>query len=127
MSDYAWGIERALLFLLDAIATDTVPSNPDDLVAALNRVIASEARLHRSHDAALVKFAPQAEPPSADDAAAEARIEITRVLRLVSANDQSLIIDAGLGYADREIADRRSSTPGAVRVRLSRLRLKLAA
>jgi DNA-directed RNA polymerase specialized sigma24 family protein len=36
-------------------------------------------------------------------------------------------MDTGIGHADREIAARRNSTPGAVRVRLSRLRLKLAA
>jgi DNA-directed RNA polymerase specialized sigma24 family protein len=127
INNYAWGIDRALHFLLDAIANDTVPSDPDHLVAALNRVIASEARLNRSHAAALIKYVPVPKPDAADDAAAEARIELTRIVRLVSAEDKNLIIDTGLGYADREIAARQNSTPGAVRVRLSRLRLKLAA
>jgi DNA-binding NarL/FixJ family response regulator len=127
INGYSWGIERALHFLLDAIATDTVPSDPDELVAALNRAIASEARLIRSHDAALVKFPPVTESALASVTAAEARIELTRIMRLVSTNDEDVIVDAGLGYADREIADRRNSTPGAIRVRLSRLRLKLVA
>jgi DNA-binding NarL/FixJ family response regulator len=127
INDYAWGIERALHFLLDAITTDTVPSDPDELVAALNRVISSEARLNRSRDAALVKFSPVTESALANGAAAEARIELTRIMRLVSTSDENVIVDTGLGYADREIADRRNSTPGAIRVRLSRLRLKLVA
>jgi DNA-binding NarL/FixJ family response regulator len=122
---YAWGLDRALHFLLDAIATGTVPSDPDELVTVLNRVIASEARLKRSHAAAQVRLAPIAESTSANDA--EARIELTRITRIVSANDRNLIVDAGLGYADREIAVRRNLTAGAVRVRLSRLRCRLAA
>lgn len=124
---YAWGIERAQDFLLDAIATDSVPCDPDELVAILNRIISSEARLNRSRAATLVKFTPVAEPASADDPAAEARIELTRIVRIVSTSDRNLLMDAGLGYADREIAHRRNSTPGAVRARLSRLRFKLVA
>jgi DNA-binding NarL/FixJ family response regulator len=127
VSGYTWGIDRALSFLLEAITTNSVPRDPDELVAVLNRVIASEARLSRSHAAALIKFAPVAEPASVDDAATEARIELMRIVKLVGANDSSLMMDVGLGYADREIAGRRNSTPGAVRIRLSRLRLKLAA
>ena len=39
--------------------------------------------------------------------------------------DEEILLDAGLGYTDREIADRHATTPGAIRVRLSRLRHKL--
>jgi len=120
-------MEGALNFLLDAIATGTVPPDPDELVATLNRVIASAARLHRSHTSALVRFAPVPEPALAADGAAEARIELARIVSLVSTSDKNLVVDTGLGYANREIADRQSSTTGAVRVRLWRLRLKLAA
>jgi DNA-binding NarL/FixJ family response regulator len=127
IGNYARGIECALDFLLDAIASGTVPSDPDDLVLALDRVIASGARLDRSHAASLAKFAPLPETASSDDASAEARIELSRIMRLVNVNEKTLLFDVGLGYADREIAERRNSTPGAVRVRLSRLRLKLAA
>jgi DNA-binding NarL/FixJ family response regulator len=126
-SDYWWGMERALDHILDLIATGTVPADPDELVTALNRVIASGARLHRSRSAALAEFAPIAEPASADDTAAEARIELARIVRLVSTTDEAMLVDAGFGYTDREIADRRGSTPGAIRVRLSRIRLKLVA
>jgi DNA-directed RNA polymerase specialized sigma24 family protein len=48
-------------------------------------------------------------------------------MQLVSSNDRAVLLDAGVGYTDREIAERRRSTAGAIRVRLSRLRLKLAA
>ena len=129
ITGYTWGIERALCFLVDAIATRTVPSDPDELVTALNRTIASEARLTRSHAAALRKCSPILETASAEHPAAEARLELTRIIRLVSNNDAdaNVIADAALGYVDHEIAARRNSTPGAVRVRLSRIRLKLAA
>jgi hypothetical protein len=127
LSDYWWGMESGLAYLLDAITAGTVPPDPDELVAVLNRTIASGARLRRSHTVALDEFAPIAEQASTDDAAAEARIELTRIVRLVSSTDEATLIDAGLGFTDREIAYRRGSTPGAIRVRLSRLRLKLAA
>jgi DNA-directed RNA polymerase specialized sigma24 family protein len=74
-----------------------------------------------------VKFASSAEAGPDEQAATEARIEITRIMQLVSSNDRAVLLDAGVGYTDREIAERRRSTAGAIRVRLSRLRLKLAA
>jgi DNA-directed RNA polymerase specialized sigma24 family protein len=70
---------------------------------------------------------PIDEPSTKDDVAAEARIEFTRIVRLISGNDEKILIDTALGYTNREIAKRLSSTPGAVRVRISRLRLKIAA
>lgn len=70
---------------------------------------------------------PAEEPAFQDYSAAEATIEIARILRLVSTEDRALMVDTELGFTDREIAERRRSTPGAVRVRLSRLRLKLVA
>lgn len=127
LGDFYWGLECALAYLLDAIATNTVPANPDDLVTILNRTIASGSRRHRSQTTALNEFALAPQPASTDDIAAETRLEIARIVRLVSSRDVDVLIDAGLGYSDREIAERRDATPGAIRVRLSRLRLKLAA
>jgi len=127
LSDYWWGMESGMAYLLDAMAAGTVPSDPDDLVSILNRTIASAARRHRSRSGKLIYYAPIVEPPSFDDAAAEARIEITRIVRIVSSNDSAMLVAAGLGHTDREIAERHGSTPGAVRVRISRARLKVAA
>jgi DNA-directed RNA polymerase specialized sigma24 family protein len=124
-NDYTWGIESALNFLLNAVDTGTVPSNPADLDAALNRAIASGARLCRSRSATLKKWVLPSELISTH-AAAEANIELARIEGAFKEADGEILMDAGLGYTDREIADRHSSTPGAVRVRLSRLRLKLA-
>lgn len=126
INDYAWGLESALNFLLNAIATGTVPSNPADLDAALNRTIASGARLCRSRSATLKKWVLPSELISTD-AAGEANIELARIEGAVKETDAKILLDAGLGYTDREIADRHTSTPGAVRARLSRLRLKLSA
>jgi DNA-binding NarL/FixJ family response regulator len=124
---YAWGLERAQHFLLNAIAAGTVPAHPAELEVALKRVIASEARRHRSQTAARVKLTPVQESPGSDSPAAEARIELARIAQLVSVNDENILSDVGLGYADREIALRRDLTAGGVRVRLSRVRVRLAA
>lgn len=124
-NDYTWGIESALNFLLNAVETDTIPSSPTDLDAALNRAIASGARLCRSRSLTLKKWVLPSDLISTH-AAAEANIELARVGSAVKEADGKILLDAGLGYTDREIADRNASTPGAIRVRLSRLRLKLA-
>jgi DNA-directed RNA polymerase specialized sigma24 family protein len=116
-----------MAYLLEAIGAGTAPADPDELMAAVNRAIASGARLHRSRATALSCNEPIYEPPIACDRVAEARIELTRIIRLISSNDKAALFDAGLGYTDREIAQRRGSTPGAVRVRISRVRLKIAA
>jgi hypothetical protein len=121
-NDYAWGIESALNFLLNAVETGTVPSNPADLDAALSRAIASGARLCRSRSLAVKKWVLPSELISTHTA--EANIELAWIAGAVKGK---ILLDAGLGYTDREIANRHASTPGAVRVRLSRLRLKLAA
>jgi hypothetical protein len=62
---------------------------------------------------------------SSTSAAAEAKIELARIACSVRNADEEILFDAGFGYTDREIANRRASTPGAIRVRLSRLRHKL--
>jgi DNA-directed RNA polymerase specialized sigma24 family protein len=124
LGDYAWGIECALNYLLSAIETSTVPPDSLDLEAALTRAIASGARLYRSRSLALKTWMRPPESMSTN-AAAEARIELARIGGAVKAADKKILLEAGLGYTDREIANRHASTPGAIRVRLSRLRLKL--
>ena len=124
LNDYAWGIESGLNYLLNGIETGTVPANSAGIDAALNRAIASGARLRRSHSLALKKWVLPAESMSTN-AAAEANIELARIGSAVKEADEKILFDAGFGYTDREIANRHASTPGAIRVRLSRLRLKL--
>jgi DNA-directed RNA polymerase specialized sigma24 family protein len=125
-NDYTWGLESALNFLLNAIEAGTLPSNPADLDAAINRAVASGSRLCRSRSATLKKWVLPSELISTRTAA-EANIELARIEGTVKEMDGKILLDAGLGYTDREIADRHASTPGAVRARLSRLRLKLSA
>lgn len=126
LSDYSWGLESGLNSLLKSVETGAIPSEPADLDAALTRAIASGARLCRSHSLALRTWLPPPESSSINTAA-EARIELTEIENSLSSADRDLLIDAALGYSDREIAALCESTPGAVRVRLSRLRAKLAA
>jgi len=124
-NDYAWGIECALNYLLGAIETGTFPSDLAELDAAVNRAIATGARLWRSRALALKKWASPIES-SSTAGAAEAIVEFARIARTVKKADEEILLDAGRGYTDREIADRHATTPGAIRVRLSRLRHKLA-
>jgi len=124
IDDYAWGIERALDYLLNLLNSGTVP-RPEEIESALSRTIASGARLHRSRSAALRTVMDSPLPVSAG-ALAEARLELTRIGSSVKEHDREILRDAGEGYTDTEIAVRHASTPGAIRVRLSRLRLKLA-
>ncbi len=126
LNDYSSGIESALNCLLKAIETGTVPSDPVVLEVALKRAIASGARLHRSRSLALKKWVLPPESISTS-AAAVANIELGRIGRTIKHPDEEILIDAAFGNTDREIAGRHASTPGAIRVRLSRLRLKLAA
>jgi DNA-binding NarL/FixJ family response regulator len=127
LTPHWWAMEAGMSYLLDAIAAGAVPSDSTELTANLNRTIASAARLYRGRRATLSRNKPHDSPPAAGDVAAEARIELTRAMRIISKDDKHVLFDAGLGYTDREIAERQGSTPGAVRVRISRLRLKIAA
>jgi hypothetical protein len=124
LNDYAWGIEAALNYLLRVLETGTIPFNQLDLDAALSRAIASGARLRRSRSFAQRKWLI---PPDAlsTNSAAEASFELDRIGRDMRGADAEILLDAGFGYTDREIACRHTSTPGAVRVRLSRLRRNL--
>jgi DNA-binding NarL/FixJ family response regulator len=126
VNNYSWGIESALGFLLKAIETGTVESDPASLDEAIDRSISSGARLQRSRALTLKTFAPSPESVSTSGLA-EANIELERIGRAVKGRDQEILMEAAYGYTDREIAGRHASTPGAIRVRLSRLRLKLAA
>ena len=124
-NDYAWGIECALNYLLSAIEAGTFPSDLAELDAAVNRAISTGARLWRSRALALKKWMPATESSATMAGAAEAIIEFGRIARTVKKADEEILVDAGHGYTDREIADRHDSTPGAIRTRLSRLRHKL--
>jgi hypothetical protein len=121
LNDYSWGIEAALNYLLRIIETRTTPSSQLDLDAAISRAIASGARLRRSRSLALRKWLVPPESLSTNSAA-EASIGLDKIWRGVKDADGEILLDAGYGYTDREIASRHTSTPGAIRVRLSRLR-----
>jgi hypothetical protein len=123
LNDFTWGIECALDYLLHAIQTDTVPLDLDE---AIKRTIASGSRRQRSRSLTLKTWMAPPESNSTS-ALAEARLGLERIRTTVKDADRRVLFDAGFGYTDREIADRHGSTPGAIRVRLSRLRLKLAA
>lgn len=125
VNNYSWGIESALSFLLKAIEAGTIESDPATLDLAIDRSISSGARLQRSRAMTLKTSARPLESASTSGLA-EAIIELKRITRSVKNRDREILIETACGYTDREIAGRHASTPGAVRVRLSRLRLKLA-
>jgi hypothetical protein len=121
LNDHIWGIERALNWLLASIETGTVPTSPTELDAALARAIASGSRLQRSRASALKSHGMAAQEPATTNPAV-ANLELARIAACFGAADANILFDAGFGYTHLEIAHRCSCTPGAVRVRLSRLR-----
>jgi DNA-directed RNA polymerase specialized sigma24 family protein len=125
VNNYSWGIESALSSLLEAIETGTVESTTATLDVAIHRIISSGARLQRSRSLTLKTWALPPESMSTSGLA-EANIELERIGRAVNDLDREILMETACGYTDREIAGRHASTPGAIRVRLSRLRLKLA-
>lgn len=125
LDDHSWGVERALDFLLSSIENGSVPETPQRLDSAIARTIESGARLHRSRALGLRTWPQVDEQLTA--VSIEAEIEIGRLSEKLKPIDAQMLGAVGLGYSDREIADRVSSTPNAVRTRISRLRTKLAA
>lgn len=125
LDDHSWGLERALDHLLSSIENDSIPQTPQQLDSAIDRAIESGARLHRSRSLGLRTWSQVDEQLTA--VSIEAEIEIRRLSEKLRPIDAQMLGAVGLGYSDREIADRVSSTPSAVRTRLSRLRTKLAA
>lgn len=123
LNDHTWGVEAALNWLLTAIETGNIPSTPAELDAALDRVISSGGRLRRSRATILKKFADEIQPAATNNPA-EANLELAEIGRLFPGSEARILFDAGAGFNDIEIGHRCSSTPGAVRVRLSRLRRK---
>lgn len=126
VNDYSWGIESALNSVLKAIETSTVESDPSTLDKAIDRSISSGARLQRSRSLTLKTWMVPSESITTNGSA-EANMELKRIGREAKDRDRKILMEAAYGYTDREIARRHSSTPGAIRVRLSRLRHRLAA
>jgi hypothetical protein len=125
--DCSWGIDRGLDYLIAAIGSDTVPQNPQTLEANLKRAMASGARLERAHLSSLKTWLVLREAASMESEV-DATAALARIVNAVTGPiDRQILYKTSLGYTDVEIAAHLTSTSGAIRIRLSRLRRKFAA
>jgi DNA-directed RNA polymerase specialized sigma24 family protein len=62
---------------------------------------------------------------SAPDYRADARVELERIGKSLTPTDRRIFLANGYGYSAEEIATRHGTSPVAIRVRLSRGRVKI--
>ena len=125
--DSLWGIERGLDYLIAAVSSDTVPTDPQTLEANVRRAMASGSRLERAHSSAMRKWLlPRNISASLEDEV-DARAALGKIAHTMDSVEQQILFRTGLGYSDAEIAQEVVSTPNAVRIRLLRMRRRLAA
>jgi hypothetical protein len=128
IGDCSWGLEQGLDYLIAAISSDTVPVNPQILEANLKRAMASSSRLERAHSSARRTWLQPRSGTASIDNEVEASAALNKIAQVVTGSvEQQILFKTGLGYSDAEIAHEFASTPNAIRIRLLRLRRKLAA
>jgi hypothetical protein len=119
-----YAIDAGLDYLLSAIAAGTVPIRPADLETIVARVMATAARRRRHRTRLTMKWG-LVDEKDAFLAAHARHLDLLRAGSAVAGEDTAILIDVGKGFTDREIASRRGTTPGAVRIRLARLRKRV--
>lgn len=120
VDDHTWGLEAGL----NRIVTATIASDED-----ADRTVRSEGRKerYRTHlrhaylnsDDFVVKPIPEN--------AVHARRQLLRVRARVTAEEWALLRAVGEGFQYKELAVANKAAPGALRIRVLRLRQKLAA
>ena len=124
LDGYSNGIERALDHLLSLVEKGNDLTKAPDVDLRIERAISSGARLHRSRAASLRKWIRQ-EDFSAPDHRADARIELERIGNSLTPSERQIFLESGYGYTAQEIATRHATSSVAIRVRLSRGRMKI--
>lgn len=122
ITDQSWGTEAAMNRVLASLQ-DNKPPEPDEIA----RAAASERRRerHRAH-LRLVHLSGDDVSPHPEDALA-ARHELHVVQSRVSERDWSVLCQVAAGYDYADLSSVNGGTPGNWRVRVLRLRRRLAA
>lgn len=134
VGDRSWGVEAGLNRILSAEPTDHPPANDDDI----ERVVSSEQRRER-HRAALRRlYLTEDDGPRRNGTAVnsprgpdpetflQVRAELKSARAKVTKSDWVLLCAVAVGRDYAEIAAANGGTPGAMRVRVLRLRREIA-
>jgi hypothetical protein len=120
VGDRSWGTEAGMALILESASG--APPTEDEI----NQVIATSRRRERhrgSRRDPLLQDIPTAHP----EGALTARIELAAIRRKVGHRNWELLTAVGIGSDYKDISIAVSAPPGAVRVKVSRLRASLAA
>ena len=123
IDSYAWGVEAAMDRLLDS----SYPSAADSSPVSIANTLAAAARRERHR--ARLRFAHQAEIyPSHCNliSTLEARHAITVIRSSVSPRDWLLLLALASGYSGRQLSEALALSPGQLRVKVFRLRQRIA-
>lgn len=114
------GLDAALDQVL-AIAETAQAITPTQLELDIKRAVSTGARRYRSQRRQL-KEAWVRRDQSLRFNEPIKKVELSELLRRLAPADAILLTDVGVGYSATEIARRHSSSAGAIRTRVSRLR-----
>ena len=122
LSHRSWGLEGALNRILSADAPTCIAANGDNI----EHIVGSEQRRER-HRTALRRLQLPQEAPSFDlGPFLAARAELKSARAKVNGSDWNLLCGVAIGHSYAEIATAHGETVGALRVRVSRLRRRIA-
>jgi hypothetical protein len=124
-SDYAWAIESGLNHVLSALTTNELPENQEGFRQSVSTAIATGAWNERNHARLLLKYgSPRDEPEKITERRLCARAELAQLQSRLGDADWQLLIALGLGFSYDDLAS-VSAKQGALRTRVSRLRMTL--
>jgi len=120
----SWGIEAGLNRILSSVPLSNDPSaNDDDIERAVN----NEQRRERHRAALRHLYLVTEEPGPHPETSLQARAELRLARAKVTKSDWDLLSAVAIGHDYAEIAAAEPRTPGALRVRVLRLRREVAA
>jgi hypothetical protein len=124
ISDKSWGIENGLTNFLTAVDSSSIPANPDEFRRSVDRAVATGSWVERNRARLRRKYLRQDPEPHAEPQML-ARARLAEIRSNVSAAEWELLIAQAAGLAAHEIAAAPGATPGSIRTRIARLRVRL--
>jgi hypothetical protein len=116
-SNWSWGLEAGLSYILSDEKPSTPPANDD-----IDRVVSNSQRQERHRMALRRLHLVHEEPTSNPLASLEVREELRAVRARMTKADWDLLCAVGAGWTYAEIVAAKGGTPGGLRVRILRLR-----
>lgn len=125
VTDWSWGIEAGLNKFLAAVESSCGITDPKKFQNSVDKAIATGSRVERHRTQLRRRFLRQ-DPERHAETHLLANACLAEIRNIVSSEEWELLISVAAGITCREIAASRGITAGSVRVRLFRLRARLA-